>query len=72
MRKPCIIATIGLVIASPAFAQSARAAQVQHRAQWQDRATSHDVYSGDRYLGRDPDPNVRFDLLRQQNWRKGG
>jgi Ni/Co efflux regulator RcnB len=76
MRKLCIIATMTAVLASPACAQSARNAQAQHRAQWQDRpqdrSTSHDVQSGDRYLGRDPDPNIRFDLLREQNWRKGG
>ena len=46
-------------LASPAFAQPPR----------------HDpnaVYSGDQYLGSDPDPNVRLDLQREQNWRTGG
>ena len=65
----CIMAAVAVVVCS--LAQSAEA-QARHPRQWQDRPQSQDVYSGDRYLGRDPDPNVRFDLLRQQNWRKGG
>jgi hypothetical protein len=32
----------------------------------------HDVVVGDRIIGRDPDPNVRFDIMRQQNFRNGG
>ena len=32
----------------------------------------HDVVVGDSIIGRDPDPNVRFDLMRQKNFRNGG
>jgi len=32
----------------------------------------HDVVVGDRIIGRDPDPNVRFDIMRQQNFHNGG
>jgi hypothetical protein len=67
MRSLCIAAVVAAAIASPASAQSARKAQTQRALP----ATSHDVYSGGRWLGRDPDPNVRFEILRTQNWRKG-
>ncbi len=63
-----VIAAVFAVVASPAFAQSARKTQTPHSSQ----ATSSDVYGGGRWLGRDPDPNVRFEIMRQQNWRKGG
>jgi hypothetical protein len=72
MRRFCIVVALVSFVGVPASAQSTRNPQAQRPAQWQDRATSNDVYSGDRYLGRDPDPNIRFQLLREQNWRKGG
>jgi len=71
MRRRYVLAAMTAVIVLPAFAQSANA-QERYPRQRQDRPQSQDVISGDRYLGRDPDPNIRFDLLRQQNWRKGG
>jgi hypothetical protein len=71
MRRLCIIAVMTAAIVLPAFAQSANA-DARHSRQWQDRLQSQDVISGNRYLGRDPDPNIRFELMRQQNWRKGG
>ena len=62
-----IIAAAIIVAASPAFAQSSRKAKAQHPPQ----ATSYDAYGGHkRYT--DPDPNVQFEIMRQQNWRKGG
>jgi len=38
------------------------------------QATSpHDVFSYDgEYLGRDPDPRIRSQLLRDDAWRRGG
>jgi len=66
-RRLYIVAAVIAVVASPAFAQSARKAQTQRPSQ----ATSHDAYGGKKRFGTDPDPNVRFDMLRQQNWRKG-
>jgi hypothetical protein len=68
MRSLCIVATLIAFIASPAFARSAGKAQTRHPSQ----ATSHDVYVGQRRIGTDPDPNVRFEMMRQDNWRKGG
>jgi hypothetical protein len=67
MRSLCIAAVVAAIVASPALAQSARKAQTQRPPQ----ATSPDVYFGGRWLGRDPDPNVRFEILRTQNWRRG-
>ena len=71
MRGLCIVVAAVSVIVSPALAQSARNPQGQRPAQGQNRPTSNDVYSGERYLGRDSDPNVRFQILREQNWRRG-
>jgi len=72
MRCFCIVVALVSFVGAPASAQLARNPQAQRPAHLQDRAPSNDVYSGDRYLGRDPDPNIRFQLLREQNWRKGG
>ena len=72
MRHVCVaaavIATIALIamIASPAFAQS------QRRAYRAPQAASPGVYAGPRRGNTDPDPNVQFEIMRQQNWRKGG
>lgn len=68
MRRLCIAAAVTALLASPAFAQSARKSQGKRPPP----ATSYEVYSGDRRIGTDPDPNIRFELLREQNWRKGG
>jgi len=74
MKHICLAATvIGMVamiamIASPASAQSRRKAPTQYAPQ----ATSPGVYSGRRGVNTDPDPNVQFEIMRQQNWRKGG
>jgi hypothetical protein len=55
------------MIASPAFAQSQRKAY-----QRAPQAASPGVYTGPRRGNTDPDPNVQFEIMRQQNWRKGG
>ena len=52
----------------PAYAQSRRKAPTQYAPQ----ATSPGVYTGRRGVNTDPDPNVQFEIMRQQNWRKGG
>ena len=73
MRHVCVaaavIATIASIamIASPAFAQSQRKAD-----QRAPQATSPGVYTGPGRGNTDPDPNVQFEIMRQQNWRKGG
>ena len=71
MKRICIAATvIGMVamIALPAYAQSRRKAPTQYAPQ----ASSPGVYTGRRGVNTDPDPNVQFEIMRQQNWRKGG
>ena len=56
------------MIASPPCAQSRRKAPTQYAPQ----ATSPGMYTGRRGVNTDPDPNVQFEIMRQQNWRKGG
>jgi len=56
-----------VAVASPAFAQSASKVQKQRSLQ----PSSYGAYGGHkRYT--DPDPNIQFEMMRQQNWRKGG
>jgi hypothetical protein len=59
MKTFFALAVLATAIASPALAQTAQ----RH---------GDTVVSGDKLLGSDPDANVRFDLLREQNWRNGG
>ena len=70
MGHICIAVMIAMIasIASPALAQSRRKAPTQYAPQ----ATSPGPYSGRRGVNTDPDPNVQFEIMRQQNWRKGG
>jgi hypothetical protein len=60
MKTLIAFAALATVIATPALAQQAM------------RNTPNAVYSGGEYLGADPDPNIRFELRRDQNWRNGG
>jgi hypothetical protein len=60
MKTLIALALLSAMIATPALAQQAQ------------RGGPNAVYSGDQYLGADPDPNIRLDLQRQQNWRNGG
>jgi hypothetical protein len=75
-----LLATVALaaVIASPAFAQTGTRSHVQtsehpsqydqpvgrEEAQPRSAAQGSPVYDNNHYLGADPDPNVRLDLLR--------
>jgi hypothetical protein len=59
MKTLLAAAALVAAIASPAFAQP------PHRS-------GNDVYSGNQYLGSDPDPNVRFEIQREAGSRKGG
>jgi hypothetical protein len=68
MRNVCIAAMVIAMVASPALAQSRRKAPPQRPAQ----VTSPGVYPGQGRVNTDPDPNVQFEIMRQQNWRKGG
>jgi hypothetical protein len=60
MKTILALAALAVAIATPAFAQQAF------------RNGPYSVYSGPDYLGSDPDPNIRFELRREQNWRYGG
>jgi hypothetical protein len=67
MKVAFFFAAATVVAASPALAQSSRKTQAQRSPQVQ----SYGGYGGQkRYT--DPDPNVQFELMRQENWRKGG
>jgi hypothetical protein len=63
----CVGAALVAIVASPAFAQSARKAKAQRAPP----AASSYGYAGQKRL-TDPDPNIQFELMRQQQWRKGG
>jgi hypothetical protein len=60
MKTLVALAVLATAIATPALAQTAP------------RTGGDTVISGNKVLGTDPDANVRFDLLREQNWRNGG
>jgi hypothetical protein len=62
-----ILAALIAIVASPAFAQSARKTQTQRASPV---AQQYGYPGQKRYT--DPDPNVQFELRRQENWRKGG
>jgi hypothetical protein len=67
MKVALVLAVAIVIAASPGLAQSSRKAKAQRSPQVQ----SYGTYGGQkRYT--DPDPNVRFELMRQENWRKGG
>jgi hypothetical protein len=67
MKVAFVLAAAIVIAASPALAQSSRTAKTQRSPQVQ----SYGTYGGQkRYT--DPDPNVQFELMRQENWRKGG
>jgi hypothetical protein len=54
-------ASLVSIVASPPFAQSTRKSQTQRGSQ----ATSPYGYAGQKRF-TDPDPNVQFELMRQQ------
>ena len=73
MKRVITAAIFAALVASPALAQTARRAPAQQPSQYeqgygrtegQPRAANPgtDVYEGGRYLGADPDPNVRLQL----------
>jgi hypothetical protein len=59
MKTVFALAVLVTAIASPALAQTSQ-------------RQGDTVVSGGKVLGSDPDANIRFDLLREQNWRNGG
>jgi hypothetical protein len=67
MRTIGILAAAIAIATSPAPAQPGRKAQAQRLPE----VPSSDPY-GPHKRYTDPDPNIRFEMMRQQQWRKGG
>jgi hypothetical protein len=65
MKVAFILAAVIALTASPVLAQERR-----DRTQHAPQAVPYDVYGGKK-RHTDPDPNVRFEMMRQRNWRKG-
>jgi hypothetical protein len=65
MKVAFVLAAAIVIAASPALAQSSHKTQAQYSPQVQ----SYGGYGGQK---RSSDPNVQFELTRQENWRKGG
>jgi hypothetical protein len=64
MKGVLAVATIATLVASPAFAQSA------FDSQRRNPTASYEVYMGNKRLGQDPDPNVRFEMRRDNYGQK--
>jgi hypothetical protein len=74
MKRLLIVASAALLLAAPAFAQTqgskakapaATTGQSQKAAPKAPAARGpNDVYCGGQYLGSDPDPTVRMQILR--------
>ena len=68
---PIVVGAAALV-ATPALAATHKSKARHHYASepaYSQMQRSPEVYSWDgRDLGTDPDPNIRFQLLRDQNW----
>jgi hypothetical protein len=60
-----IAVVLAILVASPAFAHPSRHAQ--HRSINPDAAASDVVTESGRYIGQDPDPNVRAELRRDSS-----
>jgi hypothetical protein len=68
-----IVFSAAALMATPALAATHKSKGLHHYASESAYAPktqrSPEVYSWDgRDLGTDPDPNIRFQLLRDQNW----
>jgi hypothetical protein len=70
MTRICIVAAMIVIVASPALAQSSR--KTKTKPQRAPQATPYVGYSGQPRRNYDPDPNVQFEIMRQEQWRKGG
>lgn len=75
MRKALsavISVSVAIFIAAPAFASKSKKKKVSpsatYAAQTQRAVEPHAIYGWDGgYRGWDPDPNIRFQLMRDQN-----
>ena len=59
-------------VAAPAAQSVKSARQAQGRYWGQNHVRPGPLYNGPEYLGDDPDPNIRFQLLRDLDARYGG
>jgi len=59
MKTLATVLALATLIASPAFAQSPQAASSQ-------------VVVGNKYVGQDPDPGIRSQLMRDYSTHAGG
>jgi hypothetical protein len=62
---------VAILIATPAFATTVHKGKASHAyaSQTQQPHDANTVFGWDgRVLGADPDPNIRFQLMRDQNW----
>ena len=67
MKLLLAIVSAAALLATPALASKAHKKKVS-RHDVHSSQTQRGVYSWDgRYLGWDPDPNIRFQLMRDQN-----
>ena len=83
MKTLLVMTAVAAMVASPAFAQSARQLAMQDRAaaaalaaqagspSWNE-VYRYGVYSNGEYLGADPDASIRLQLLHDSPNRSGG
>lgn len=82
MKTLLVMTAVAAMVASPAFAQSARQLAMQDRAAAAALAAQADspslnvyrngVYSNGEYVGADPDASIRLQLLHDSPNRSGG
>jgi|AmaraimetP72IA01_FD_contig_41_6359278_length_298_multi_9_in_0_out_0_1 hypothetical protein len=68
MKGICLIIPLIVLLTSTASAQSARSGKAQRSAV----GRTYNTPLGKPRFGADPDANIRFEEMRQYNWRKGG
>jgi len=71
MKLLSAVVSAAALIVTPALASKAHKRKVAHSAYTTQSQRVHEdkaIYSWDgRYLGWDPDPNIRFQIMRDQN-----
>jgi hypothetical protein len=75
MKILSIVVSVAALVTTPALAATVHKGKATHHyasdpdSYASQSQRSPEVYSWDgRDLGTDPDPNIRFQLLRDQNW----
>ncbi len=68
MKLLSAVVSAAALLATPALASKAHKKKVSGHDVYDASRTQRGIYSWDgRYLGWDPDPNIRFQLMRDQN-----